>query len=82
MPSRQEFLEAIETELEACDRANPPNAADEFRQILECNALKRHRDWVRESIDNQNILQQIADSLEKNLAQVRQQGWVEICCTD
>lgn len=82
MPSREELLETIETELQACNRGEPANAAGQFRRILECSALKRHQDWAHESDDDQNILQQIADSLEKNLTQVRQQGWAEMCCTD
>lgn len=76
------MLETIETELQACNREEPANAAVKFRGILEYSALKRHQDWVRETDDDQNRLQQIADSLEKNLTQVRQQGWVEMCCAD
>lgn len=81
MLSAQELLESISAELQACDRANPPDAQLEFRRILERYALKRHQEWVRESMDDQNVLRQIADSLEKNLVEVRQQG-SKICCTD
>ena len=81
MLSAQELLESINAELQVCDRANPPDVERQFRRILELYALKRHQEWVRESMDDQNLLRQIADSLEKNLAEVRQQG-SKICCTD
>lgn len=81
MLSAQELLESISAELQACDRANPPDVQRQFRRILERYALKRHQEWVRESMDDQNVLRQIADSLEKNLVEVRQQG-SKICCTD
>jgi hypothetical protein len=77
MPSREELLESINTELQVCDRANPLDAAGQFRRILERCALQGHCDWARESIDDQTAFQQIADSLQKNLTAVRQDGWVE-----
>jgi hypothetical protein len=81
MLSAQELLESISAELQACDRANPPDAERQFRRILERYALKRHQEWVRESMDDQSVLRQIADSLEKSLVEVRQQG-SKICYTD
>lgn len=81
MLSAQELLESISAELQACDRANPPDVQRQFRRILERYALKRHQEWVHESMDDQNVLRQIADSLEKNLVEVRQQG-SNIRCTD
>jgi hypothetical protein len=80
MLSAQELLESISAKLQACDRANPPDVERQFRRILERYALKRHQEWVHESMDDQNVLGQIADSLEKNLVEVRQQG-SKICCT-
>jgi hypothetical protein len=81
MLSAQELLESISAELQACDGAHPPDVERQFRRILERYALKRHQEWLRESMDDQNVLRQIADSLEKNLVEVRQLG-SKIYCTD
>jgi hypothetical protein len=76
MLNQQKLLQLIDADLQACDRANPVDEPGRRQRMLEHTTLIRHLQWAREAGDDQAVLEQIVQSLEKNMA-VRYQRWRE-----
>jgi len=79
MFSQQKLLKVIDADMHACRCAAPAptDAPGKERQIQELAILTRHLEWAKSVGDDQAALEQIVQSLEKNMV-VRYQRWREL----
>jgi|GEM_PF-4105758 len=73
MLRKELLLESIEAKIWVCEHAKPADEFGKLHQIFERGWLRSHREWVCEVGEDQTALQQIADSLEKNIVAMRRQ---------
>jgi hypothetical protein len=76
MLSQEKLLKALDTDIRICRNAKytPNDEHGKKRQILESATLIRHLQWAQSAGNDQTILEQIVQSLEKN-AVVGYQHW-------
>ena len=76
MLSQEKLLRALDIDIRICRNARhtPNDEHGKKRQILELAALIQHLQWAESAGNDQTILEQIVQSLEKN-AVVGYQHW-------
>jgi len=76
MLSQENLLKVIDADMRACAQAKPlaGDAPGKERQILEMATLARHLQWTQSAGQDQAVLEQIVESLERNMV-VRYQDW-------
>jgi len=72
---QEKLLKIIDADLRSCDSANLLDEPSKLRQVFEHIVLEQHRQWACEAGDDQAVLEQIVQSLEKNIA--RHRHWRE-----
>jgi hypothetical protein len=79
MFSQEKLLKVIDADMRACRDATPipTDAPGKERQSLELATLARHLERAKSVGDDQAALEQIVQSLEKNMV-VRYQRWREL----
>jgi hypothetical protein len=79
MLSQQKLLKAIDADMRACRDATlaPTDTPGKDRQILELATLTSHLQWAQTAGDDQSVLEQIVQSLEKSVV-VGYQHWRDL----
>jgi hypothetical protein len=69
MLSQQKLLKAIDADIRVCRNATPgpTDTPGKERQILELATLTSHLQWAQSAGDDQAVLEQIVQSLEKSV---------------
>jgi hypothetical protein len=73
--NQEKLLKVIDADLRTCDSANSLDERSKLQHVFEHIVLVQHRQWACEAGDDQAVLEQIVQSLEKNIA--RHRHWRE-----
>jgi hypothetical protein len=76
MFSQKRLLSLIDTDMRLCRAARPIDESGKQHQVLEMTTLTTHQQWAQRAGDDQTLLGQVVESLEKSVV-VGYQRWRE-----